>query len=82
VHESGASAPSSTGRELTWWRGTMRYAALWWTTTAWILALSAAAVEFVRLSVREPRVLARAWQQLVAQPLRDRRNRQVISSMR
>ncbi len=40
-HESGASSSNSTERELSWWRGTMRFAALWWSTAAWSLALAA-----------------------------------------
>jgi GT2 family glycosyltransferase len=71
-HESGASSASSTERELSWWRGTMRFAALWWPTAAWTLALVAAMTEFARLSVQEPRVTSRAWRALVTEPLRDR----------
>ena len=71
-HESGASSSSSTERELSWWRGTMRFAALWWSTAAWMVALLAALTECARLGVREPRVTRRAWRALVAEPMRDR----------
>lgn len=72
-HENGASSSTSTERELSWWRGTMRFAALWWSTAAWTLALAAALTECARLGVREPRVAKRAWRALVAEPIRDRR---------
>jgi len=71
-HESGASAASSTERELTWWRGTMRFASLWWTETAWFVALLAATIAWANLSVRDARVSSRAWRELVREPYRDR----------
>jgi GT2 family glycosyltransferase len=74
-HDSGASAASSTERELTWWRGTMRFAALWWTETAWCSALLAATIAWLNLSVRDVRVSSRAWRELVVEPQRDRRRR-------
>ena len=60
-HESGASAASSTERELTWWRGTMQFAARWWDDVAWWGALAAATIAWANLSVRDTRVTARAW---------------------
>jgi GT2 family glycosyltransferase len=74
-HDGGASAASSTERELTWWRGTMRFAALWWTEAAWFSALLAATIAWVHLSARDHRVSARAWRELVVEPRRDRRRR-------
>ena len=72
-HESGASAASSTERELTWWRGTMQFAARWWDDVAWWGALASATVAWASLSVRDTRVSARAWDALVRAPYRDRR---------
>jgi GT2 family glycosyltransferase len=72
-HESGASAASSTERELTWWRGTMQFAARWWDDAAWWGALASATVAWLTLSVRDARVSARAWNALVRAPYRDRR---------
>ena len=43
-HDNGASSSTTTERELSWWRGTMRFSALWWSTAAWSVALAAAAV--------------------------------------
>jgi N-acetylglucosaminyl-diphospho-decaprenol L-rhamnosyltransferase len=74
-HESGASAASTTERELTWWRGTMRFAALWWTEAAWYTALLSATIAWLDLSVRDLRVSTRAWRELVVEPQRDRRRR-------
>lgn len=73
VHEGGASAASATARELTWWRGTMRFAALWWSPIAWWCAVGAAVLRWCGLALREPSVAARAWRELVAAPLHDRR---------
>ena len=72
-HDNGASSSNTTERELSWWRGTMRFAALWWSTAAWSFALLAALMQCARLGVREPRVARRAWRALVAEPIRDRR---------
>jgi GT2 family glycosyltransferase len=74
-HEGGGSAASSTERELTWWRGTMRFAALWWTEAAWCAALLSAAIAWLQLSVRDRRVSSRAWRALVRDPYRDRATR-------
>jgi GT2 family glycosyltransferase len=74
-HEGGASAASSTERELTWWRGTMRFAALWWTEAAWYAALLSATIAWLHLSVRDVQVSSRAWRALVIEPQRDRRRR-------
>jgi GT2 family glycosyltransferase len=74
-HDNGASSSTTTERELSWWRGTMRFAALWWSSAAWTIALLAAALAWVRLSARRPRSSRRAWCALVADPVRDRRAR-------
>ena len=71
-HENGASSATPIERELSWWRGTMRFAALWWSAAAWSLALGAATVQCVRLGVRRPAAARRAWRSLVAEPMRDR----------
>jgi N-acetylglucosaminyl-diphospho-decaprenol L-rhamnosyltransferase len=74
-HENGSSAATDTERELTWWCGTMRYSARWWSSAAWCIALLASTVQWCRLAAREPPVARRAWRALVAEPLRDRRLR-------
>jgi GT2 family glycosyltransferase len=74
-HEGGASASSWTERELTWWRGTMRFAALWWSPSAWFGALFAAAIAWTRLSICDPRITGRAFRALLREPRRDRRDR-------
>src|SRR5437763_942142 len=41
-HAGGASSSTSTERELSWWRGTMRFSALWWSNAVWLVAMLAA----------------------------------------
>jgi succinoglycan biosynthesis protein ExoA len=72
VHVGGASAGSSTERELTWWRGTMRYAASWWPDRAWRWGLRAAMVRWARLAASDPRRALAAWHALVGAPRNDR----------
>ena len=68
-------AALDTERELAWWRGTMRFAALWWSSAAWSVALLASTVQWCRLVAREPLIARRAWRALVAEPMGDRRLR-------
>lgn len=75
VHESGGSADSTVSRELHWWRGTMQYAARWWTLGEWAVALLAASVRALRLSVSSPADAASAWSALVVAPFRARLSR-------
>lgn len=82
VHENGASSASRPERELQWWRGTMRFAAGWWTNGAWLGALGAAALHTAQLTaiallhrqvdVRDP------FRMLILGPIRDRRLRHVL----
>jgi GT2 family glycosyltransferase len=74
-HENGASSTTITERELSWWRGTMRFAALWWSTAAWSVAVAAALVQCARLGVQSPSAARRAWRALLAEPVRDRHER-------
>lgn len=71
-HVSGGTAASAWERELTWWRGTMRFAAQWWPARPWRVALVAAAVRWARLVVEQPREAHRAWCALVSDPRADR----------
>lgn len=75
LHESGASAASAGARELTWWRGTMRFAALWWSPAAWRLAVAAALIRWLGLAVRDPGRAVVTWRELVQRPIGDRRTR-------
>jgi N-acetylglucosaminyl-diphospho-decaprenol L-rhamnosyltransferase len=72
LHEGGASAASSAERELTWWRGTMHFAARWWSAAAWLPALLAAAIAWLRVSIRHPSLAVRAWRALLWEPFQDR----------
>jgi GT2 family glycosyltransferase len=71
-HVNGASSRSSSARELPWWRGTMRFAARWWGSRAWALAVVAASIEWGLMSVFDPAHARAAWSALVAAPRRDR----------
>lgn len=79
IHQSGASAASPLARELYWWRGTMQYAARWWPTGQWTVALAAAVTRAARLSVRAPLEARLAWASVVVGPMRDRLSRSPAS---
>jgi len=69
VHESGGSSAGWWDRELSWWQGTMQFAARWWTTPRWILGVIASLVRWAGLAVARPRHAARAWTSVVASGL-------------
>ena len=73
VHQNGSSFASPWGRELHWWRGTMMYAARWWTWRHWLLGVLAATVMWGRLALRRPSGALEAARALVIAPLGDRR---------
>lgn len=72
-HLGGASASSSWEREAQWWRGTMQFAARWWSAGAWSLAMVAAGVRCTTLAphYRPP---GAAFSAIVGQPARLRRS--------
>jgi len=72
VHESGGSADSSLSREIHWWRGTMQYAARWWTGGQFAVALLAAAGRATTLTLRSPADAGAAWSAIVLAPVRGR----------
>jgi N-acetylglucosaminyl-diphospho-decaprenol L-rhamnosyltransferase len=72
VHQSGGSADSPASRELHWWRGTMEYAARWWTSAEWAVAVAAATVRATILALRSPAEASAVWWSLVGAPLRSR----------
>lgn len=74
-HDSGGSSASWWDRELVWWQGTMRYAALWWPGPAWAAALAAAVARWAVLALRRPASAGRAWRALVSDARRARRGR-------
>jgi N-acetylglucosaminyl-diphospho-decaprenol L-rhamnosyltransferase len=78
LHEGGSSSSNRVERELSWWRGTMRFAARWWSTAAWSAALGAATMEWACLTARQPKIARRAWRSLVSGPCRDRLSRPEI----
>ena len=75
THESGASSEGWWARELEWWRGTMRFAARWWSSPAWAVAVVAALLRWLGMTARRPSGWRRAWRGVVADGLRERRVR-------
>lgn len=71
-HESGGSSSGWWSREVAWWEGTMRYAAMWWPTRAWWTGVAAAFVRWLWLAGVSPRQAGTAWERIVRAPLRRR----------
>lgn len=75
THVSGGSAASSWSREVNWWRGTMQFAATWWSGPAWAVALVAAAVRWARLVLGHPTLASPGFRLMLAEPVRCRSHR-------
>jgi N-acetylglucosaminyl-diphospho-decaprenol L-rhamnosyltransferase len=73
AHDGGGSSATWTARELAWWGGTMRFAARWWTRSAWRAALVAAALEWAKVAALHPTQARRAWRGMVVEPSAVRR---------
>jgi len=74
VHIGGASSGDAIEREHQWWRGCMRYTALWYPTSQWLAALGAATVQWLTLSAARPRLARCFWRDLITTPRRVRRD--------
>ncbi len=72
IHRAGGSSRSSWQREVEWWRGTMTFAAKWYSEPAWIAARGAAVLRAVTLAFRRPSQGLRAWRSVVTAPGRIR----------
>ena len=55
THRAGTSSPSSLHHEILWWQGAMRYAARWFSSPAWTLALTACTIRVIPLCACHPR---------------------------
>lgn len=75
THASGESSDGRWDRELVWWEGTMRFAAMHWSTPAFGSALLAAAVRAVVLAAQRAGSSMRVWKRLVATPVMVRRRK-------
>jgi len=73
THANGASAESSCGREISWWGGTVTFAARWWSVSAWRVAFAATMLAGARLTLRHPARAGDAFNSMVIQPARTRR---------
>jgi N-acetylglucosaminyl-diphospho-decaprenol L-rhamnosyltransferase len=74
LHTSGASSSSTVDRERRWWGGTMQYAARWWSTPQFALALAAAVVAWLRVVVPRPSHARSAWSEMVTSATTVRRS--------
>jgi len=72
-HAGGASSTGWFEREVEWWRGTLRYAARWWSLGEFGLGLALGVARAAGLVLRRPRAGRRIVRSLVAEPLRTRR---------
>lgn len=70
VHESGSSSVDRWSRELVWWEGTLRFAALHWSGRAWRIGSIAGVLRCLLLAVRRPRETRTVWRRLVVGPRR------------
>ncbi len=76
LHDDGSTSSGWWDRELVWWEGTMRFAALNWSTPELVLASTAAALRCVQLAIRRPRSISTAVAALLIRPWRARRGHQ------
>jgi GT2 family glycosyltransferase len=78
VHADGGSSSDAFERERQWWRGCMRYTALWYGRMDWAAALGAAAVQWATMAVRKPHLAGALWHDLIGASVDvRRRNAQV-----
>ncbi len=77
THGEGASSGDVVDRELLWWRGTLLFAATWWSPPSWWASLPAAALQALWLLSRAPRRGGEIGRALLLDPLRCRRERRV-----
>ena len=75
VHIGGASQADPFERERQWWRGCMRYAALWYGTVDWTAGLAAAWLQWSIMSAGRPSVATGLWADLIRSPRGVRRSR-------
>lgn len=72
THDDGSTANSEYDRELSWWEGTMRYAAQWWSRPALSAAVIACTPTAIRLILRQPRRWKEPPRLLIGEPMRVR----------
>jgi GT2 family glycosyltransferase len=74
-HASHASSAGWWDRELVWWEGTLRYAALWWRPSAWGIARLATLLRIIPMILARPRRAPEILSRLVLGPRKDRCSR-------
>jgi len=75
THVSGGASASWWAREVEWWRGTMQFAARWWTPAAWAVAVGAAVARAALLVVLRPADAGLVVRRVLAEPFAHRRAR-------
>ncbi|HUR17420.1 MAG TPA: glycosyltransferase [Acidimicrobiales bacterium] len=73
-HIGGSSSRSRLEREARWWQGTMSFAARWFGSAAWAIAMASSAVMTLRLVVRHPARYGRLVRMMILGPWRLRRS--------
>ncbi len=82
THANGGSSESAFERELSWWGGTMIFAARWWGSTPWVAAITAAALQASRLAIHCRLRRRELFKRLVLDPMRRRAARRTCGSQR
>lgn len=75
THVSGGSSSGWVARELSWWEGTMQFAARSWRWPAFLGGLAAASLRATAIAVRSPRDSGDALRRLVLHPVKWRGTR-------
>jgi GT2 family glycosyltransferase len=73
THRAGSSSANSVDHEILWWQGAMTFAARWYTSTAWALAVGACMLRIVTLCARRPRSAGEIIRNVLLGPLHHRR---------
>lgn len=71
-HVGGQSSAGWARRELVWWEGTMRFAARWWGSSAFVAGMAAAVLRCASLILLTRREVASSTRRMVVSPLRTR----------
>ena len=77
-HAQGASSSGWWARELVWWEGTLRYAARWWSASAWAAGRLATVLRILPMIAAQPKRTPEVLARLVVGPGRHRRRSQEV----
>ncbi len=74
THRAGSSSPRYIDHELLWWQGAMTFAARWYSSPAWTLALVACVTRVVSMCASHPRRSREVLETALLSPIRSRRH--------